>query len=76
MISLLDNYKRNFGQADDVDEYFKFEQYQFLNAILDTDVMNEAFLFLKEQGKVQSKCEFRELLERLWFKTYSRTKSK
>lgn len=72
-ISLLDNYERRFGLDENVEEFEEFEQYKFLNAILETAVMEKTFQFLQQRDIVKTRCDFRELLEGLWFQTFGRS---
>ncbi len=49
-IKLLDNYNPYIGQEDPASEQHEREQQEFLEALMDTQVMKEAYNFLKNKG--------------------------
>lgn len=55
-IALLDNYIPATGIAEAVTPQEKAEESAFLDAILKTPVMTEAWNFLKKRGRRQTEC--------------------
>ena len=73
--ALLDNYKTETGFQEEVTEKERIENWQFLDAIMETELMQEAQQFLVQNGKApEDPEEFKELLYKLWFKLYKRSR--
>eukprot|EP00980_Cylindrotheca_fusiformis_P008574 scaffold1820_cov129-Cylindrotheca_fusiformis.AAC.15 len=75
-MDLLDNYKSQTGTAERVTSSEKKENWDFLNAIMETAPMQfcHKYLHSKIPDKVPpSQQEFKELLYDIWFDLYKRT---
>ncbi|KAF5402388.1 PolyU-specific endoribonuclease-B [Paragonimus heterotremus] len=72
-INLLDNYHSRTGIRETVTPEEVQEIEQFLDRIMETQVIQETWKFLERKGlPIESPEEFRQLLHTLWFKTYKR----
>lgn len=75
-MDLLNNYKAQTGQAEHVSNAEKKENWDFLNAIMQTAPMQfcHKYLHKKVPDKVPSgQQEFKRLLYKIWFDLYTRT---
>jgi poly(U)-specific endoribonuclease len=72
-MALLDNYKLETRQQEELTATELNEESDFLEAILKTDVMKIASEFLIEEGKIKDMSELKSLLSDIWFTFYSRT---
>ena len=73
--ALLDNYEMESGIAETYTFEEKQETVEFIDAIMDTDVMKETHKFLVSKGKAPEKVgDFKWKLLNLWFKLVRRTK--
>lgn len=74
-VALLENYCMDLGIAEQVTRQERFENHRFIDAIMETPVMQEAHRFLVDKGKApEDEFQFKKLLDRLWFKLIRRTK--
>jgi len=74
-MALLDNYKAETGEAEDVSSEERKENWAFLNAILETAPMQfcHKYLHQKDPEKIPSDTqEFKRLLYKIWFDLYKR----
>ncbi|XP_045181185.1 uridylate-specific endoribonuclease-like [Mercenaria mercenaria] len=75
-INLLNNYERKIGVAEILLENSYQEIETFLDAVLATETMAIANVYLLSNGKVgTSPTAFRDTLKELWFNLYSRSSS-
>lgn len=76
LIALFDNYVKEAGSAEDDTNQERQEISDFLDAILDTNLMEKTRLFLRDKGYLvaQTKRIFKQALSDLWFRTYSRAR--
>ena len=73
LLALYDNYDRNVRVAEDHTEQEHQEELNFLQALLDTDIMMATFEFLTEKGAFTGTLEdFGTKLYELWFRMYER----
>lgn len=73
--ALLDNYTLECGEAEVVTWEEKKENRDFIDAIMETDVMKEAHNYLVEQGRAPAAVnDFKCKLYNLWFMLIRRTK--
>ncbi|ESP01981.1 hypothetical protein LOTGIDRAFT_230532 [Lottia gigantea] len=73
-ITLLDNYNINVGQQDSILQTEWQEINAFLDAILETSVMQKAYNFLHTNGYVpHNDAQWRETLTEMWFNLYPRS---
>lgn len=73
--ALLDNYEMEAGEAETYTFEEKQETVEFIDAIMETEVMKETHKFLVSKGKMpESAGEFKWKLLNLWFKLVRRTK--
>jgi len=71
--ALLDNYERSTGQAENVTQHEKKENWAFLNAIMDTPCMKYCHAYLKAKDLVpHSESDFKKELYKIWFYLYRR----
>ncbi|ESO92350.1 hypothetical protein LOTGIDRAFT_216792 [Lottia gigantea] len=71
--ALLDNYEMDCSEQENITWEEKQENYEFLNAILDTDVMKTAHQYLVEKGKASSDVgDFKKKLHDIWFRMFRR----
>ncbi|CAG0923655.1 unnamed protein product [Notodromas monacha] len=72
--TLYDNYEPLVTRPETLTEGEKTEENNFLNAVLNTEVMREAKRFLTSNRlvSVANDAAFRQLLHKLWFGLYSR----
>ena len=71
--ALLDNYESESGKQEEVTSEEEDENRNFLDAVLETAVMQEAHAFLVEQDKSPEDVdEFKQQLYNIWFKIYKR----
>ncbi|CAH1774082.1 unnamed protein product [Owenia fusiformis] len=72
---LLDNYESETGRGEVITEEEEAENWEFLDAILETDLMKEAHQYLVglEQSP-EDPDEFRQQLYDIWFKLYKRSR--
>ncbi|XP_072018032.1 poly(U)-specific endoribonuclease-B-like [Amphiura filiformis] len=74
-IALLDNYSQETGVPEEVTEQEVQENWSFLNAAMETEVMKKAHRYLAKKKLVpKDEKQFKEALYDLWFKLYSRTR--
>ncbi|KAA3675048.1 uncharacterized protein DEA37_0007134 [Paragonimus westermani] len=74
-LHLLDNYEANVGINELVTKEEQTEMDAFLEEVVKTNVMKEAFAFLRSKGlNVSSMADFKTLLYNLWFGLYGRQK--
>ncbi|XP_041372098.1 poly(U)-specific endoribonuclease-like [Gigantopelta aegis] len=72
--SLLDNYESTIGQAEDLTSQEWGEIDAFLDTVMASGVMQEAFKYLHENGHVPNDAaQFREKLKEMWFNLYPRS---
>ncbi|NWI95588.1 ENDOU endoribonuclease, partial [Pitta sordida] len=71
-IRLLDNYQRATGREEEVTAEELREQENFLEQVMETELMRKLFAFLQEKSGYSSQQEFREDLRGMWFGLYSR----
>jgi len=72
-MALLDNYKAETGQAENVTATERREESAFLNAILQTAPMQFCHKYAHQKGKASSStAEFKQLLYKMWFELYNR----
>ncbi|KAK6179583.1 hypothetical protein SNE40_011907 [Patella caerulea] len=70
---LLDNYEMECDQQENITWEEKQENYDFLDAIMETDVMKEAHQYLVSEGKASSdEDDFKKQLHDIWFRMYRR----
>jgi len=80
-ISLLDNYERETGVAENFTSEEKQEMSEFLDALCDTAVVRFAFEYIKVHGKdyrckkLRSITDFQNILFDIWFAPYRRYKA-
>lgn len=73
--ALLDNYELECGEQEVVTNEERKENRDFIDAIMETDVMQEAHRYLVEKNKApKDKIEFKRLLYKTWFSLVRRTK--
>lgn len=73
--ALLDNYIMQTGEQEVVTKAEVTENRVFIDSIMETAIMQEAYEFLKQHGKVKgSMRDFKHQLYDIWFKLYRRTK--
>ena len=73
--ALLDNYELDCGKAEVVTYEEKKENRDFIDAIMETDVMKEAHKYLVEKKKVPPAVnDFKCKLYNLWFRLIQRTR--
>jgi hypothetical protein len=70
---LLDNYKLQTREQEQLTQNELNEESNFLHACLETELMEETLKFLIEEDKVKDKTELKNLLSDIWFTFYSRT---
>jgi poly(U)-specific endoribonuclease len=74
---LFDNYELQTGVEEIENNHELREQDQFIDACMETRVMQEAHEFLVSEGKAPADpSKFRDLLIDIWFDFYSRSDSK
>ena len=74
-IALLDNYERETGVPETVTPQEERENWHFINLVVETPVMKEAYRFLKAKRKVSPDPDkFKKELHDMWFKLYRRTR--
>ena len=75
LIALHDNYKPLVSEEEDVTREETQEEYDFLDACLDTQVMKVLHEFLISNGLLNSedKADFKQILHQLWFSLYPRS---
>lgn len=74
-MALLDNYKLETRQQEVLTTHELNEESEFVDALLETDVIRIAAKFLIDEGKINNVSELKPLLVDLWFTFYSRTAS-
>lgn len=73
--NLLDNYEISTKEAETVTEEEQQENRDFIDAIMETSVMQECHRFLVSQGKApEETMDFKRLLYKIWFYIYKRTR--
>lgn len=71
--NLLDNYEMEVSEEEEVTWEERHENWDFLNAIMDTPVMTKAHEFLVEKGaSPENVDDFKKQLHDIWFKFYHR----
>ncbi|KAG5684988.1 hypothetical protein PVAND_014191 [Polypedilum vanderplanki] len=77
MQMLYDNYERNTLVEETVTEEEMSEERNFINALLQTEIMRRAMNFLESKSLVQNHPESHYcLLKKIWFDFYPRSKGK
>ena len=72
---LLDNYELECGEAEVVTPEEKKENVAFVDAIMETEVMQEAHKYLVSKGKSPKEVgQFKWQLYKMWFTMVRRTK--
>ncbi|NXS10222.1 ENDOU endoribonuclease, partial [Neodrepanis coruscans] len=71
-IKLLDNYQRATGREEEVTAEELREQENFLERVMETQLMKRLFTFLHEKNRYSSQQEFLDDLKEMWFGLYSR----
>ena len=75
-LPLLDNYTPETGAEEEETYEEVLMQNKFIDACLDTPLMQETHRFLVEQGKVsEDETEFKRELMEIWFQFYSRSQA-
>jgi len=74
-VTLLDNYAPDKGSPEVVTSQESSEVKDFMDAILNTSVMQTLLAYLKCKGTVHSETEFRQRLTQMWFDLYPRSSS-
>lgn len=75
-IKLLDNYESSTGVAEYVSTEEQTETNQFLDAVLETEVMKRAHRYLVSKGKSSNNLrQFRSQLYLIWFHLYHRERN-
>lgn len=75
--ALFDNYEVDASDRENVTPHELRENEDFINAVLDTRVMETAMRFLHRKGLVQAdRTSQFDLLKRIWFDMYARTGGK
>lgn len=74
LIALHDNYEPVVSEEEDVTREERQEEFDFLDACVDTRVMEIAHQFLVSKGILSSedKVHFKRILHRMWFALYPR----
>ena len=73
---MFDNYNADVGEAEELTDEEVREEYRFINACMNTAVMQEAHRFLVQEGKAPEDVnDFRQMLIDIWFEFYSRSAS-
>ena len=72
LVELLDNYNPNVKIADEPIAVEVQEQREFLDELFNTDIIRETYSFLKMHGYVNSRQDFRNTFEKMWFEPYDR----
>ena len=72
-MALLNNYDRDMGVKETINNYEIYETYRFLNLVLQSKVMKEVYTFLKAKGLFTSISQFKQRLYDLWFRSYYRS---
>ncbi|CAG5117288.1 unnamed protein product, partial [Candidula unifasciata] len=71
--ALLDNYEMEIGEEEVVTWAEKQENYTFLDAIMETKVMQEAHKFLVSKNAAPAdEDKFKDMLHDIWFKLFRR----
>lgn len=74
-IALLDNYESKTGVPEVVTKQEQQENWRFINLVFESDVMKEAYRFLKAHKKADADVdEFKKEFYNLWFRLYRRTR--
>uniref|UniRef100_A0A4W3J5X4 Uridylate-specific endoribonuclease n=2 Tax=Callorhinchus milii TaxID=7868 RepID=A0A4W3J5X4_CALMI len=72
-ISLLDNYVADTGEPEVVTAQEEQENHRFLDALMETPVLQIAHSYLVKKGQAQaSKEKFKQQLYDIWFRLYAR----
>ncbi|XP_053598375.1 endoribonuclease CG2145-like isoform X1 [Microplitis demolitor] len=73
IIALHDNYDLDIKVKEVVTSEERKEESDFIDAILETDVMKTTMKFLAEKGYVPNdEYEFKDILKRIWFSQFKR----
>jgi len=74
-MALLDNYESATGVAESVTAEELQENWNFINLVFDTEVMQLAYKFLKYKGKASTDAKtFKQEFHDMWFKLYKRSR--
>lgn len=77
LIALYDNYDPDTSHSEVITTGERKEESDFLDAVLNTQVMSYTNSFLKQKGFTQgTKQSLKDLLNRIWFTVYSRGQRK
>ena len=72
---LLDNYEISTKDAENVTAEEEKENRDFIDAIMETSVMQECHKFLVSKNKApEETLDFKRLLYKIWFHLYRRTR--
>ncbi|XP_058025231.1 uridylate-specific endoribonuclease isoform X1 [Ahaetulla prasina] len=71
-IKLLDNYNAHVGMVEKFTKEQMKEQDNFLQEIMNTEVMKELYTFLYRKNRYDTEAEFVDDLKKMWFGLYSR----
>ncbi|XP_030633133.1 poly(U)-specific endoribonuclease-C [Chanos chanos] len=75
-MNLLDNYEMSTGVTEQVTSQEVEENNSFLNAILETEVMQCAYRYLVSKGMAHPEIrQFKNQLYEIWFRLYNRDRS-
>ena len=74
-VALLNNYQSETGLPEQVTSKEIQENWDFLNAVMETPLMQEAHQFLVSRDRApSSEDDFKEELYKIWFKLIRRTR--
>ncbi len=74
-VALLDNYESATGVPEVVTQQEKEENWRFINLVFKSEVMQEAYRFLKSKRKASADVdEFKREFYNIWFNLYRRTR--
>ncbi|KOC69533.1 Poly(U)-specific endoribonuclease like protein [Habropoda laboriosa] len=75
LIKLFDNYELNTSQPEIVTKQKDTEENEFIDNLMETDVMLHVMHFLSLKGFVKNDIQaYKNILKEIWFHLYSRTK--
>jgi poly(U)-specific endoribonuclease len=71
---MFDNYRSRTGESEELTDDELREEHRFIDACMNTAVMQEAHQFLIGEGKVSEDIDdFKQQLFEIWFEFYSRS---
>ncbi|XP_055299566.1 endoribonuclease CG2145-like [Sitodiplosis mosellana] len=75
LVALFDNYELDASDSEEVTPEEQIEEMEFIDAVLDTQVMQTAMNFLHKKGYIRSSRDAQfDLLRDIWFGMYPRTR--